>query len=456
MLDLGYTLSGSDLKLSAMTEALTERGVTIYEGQQAAHLNNVTLVVTTAAALADNAELEEARRRGIPVLSNAEMVGAILNPKRLLAVAGTHGKTTTTGLVAFLLEKASLDPTYYIGGIPRDLGRAGKAGKGEFAVVEADEYARRFLEYTPEAAIITNIEADHLDYYGSLEAVKAAFAGFAANLTTDGKLLVCADDAGSAELGQKIDSSQVITYGLSSSADWVASELTLNPVGGYSFQLSFRGQLQGKVALSLPGTHNVRNAIGALAMVISTAPQLDPQKLCDLAGQYRGVGRRFELKGEVNGITVVDDYAHHPTEIRATLAAARTRFGKRRLVALFQPHTYSRTKALLAEFAQAFGEADVVAIMEIFAARETDNLGVSSIDLIERLMDYTTADTFVFPGPLTPANAAGALLNEFLYNGDVLLTLGAGDVYKVGEQVLEWGLGPGVGGLRETARRHEP
>ena len=431
LLDAGYKLSGSDLKLSATTEALTGRGVPIFEGHQATNLNNVTLVVTTAAAGPHNPELVEATRRGIPVLQNAEMVGLLLNSKRLLAVAGTHGKTTTTGLVAFLLQRADLDPTFYIGGVSRDLGRAGHSGAGELAVVEADEYARRFWHYRPQAALVTNLEADHLDYYGSLEVLREAFVQFVNNVPTGGVLYLCGDDAGAGALMPDVRRGiKVYTYGLSDDADWTATDLTLNERGGYDFELIRQGQSVGRVSLSLSGLHNVRNAVGALAMTIEAAPQVQPAHFCELAGSYQGAVRRFEIKGEVGGITVVDDYAHHPTEIRATLAAARSRYGSRRLFALFQPHTYTRTKALLAEFAAAFDLADQVALLEIFAARETDTLGVSSADVLNK-MEHSGK----FSEPLTFEIAASVLLKE-LKSGDVLLTLGAGDVWKVGEGVL--------------------
>lgn len=430
LVDMGYTLSGSDLKLSATTEALARRGVTIYQGQQAENLNNATVVVTTAAASESNPEIQEARRKGLPVLQNAEMVGLLLNPKRLLAVAGTHGKTTTTGLIAFLLEKAGLDPTFYIGGVSTDLGVAGKAGKGAYAALESDEYARRFLNYRPEAAVITNVEPDHLDYYGTWEALQAAFAAFAGNIRPGGKLYLCADDAGAAGLKNTVKTeAEIYTYGLGP-ADWQATEVRPNARGGHDFKLNFRGETLGKVALGLAGVHNVRNATGALAMVITAAPQVASETFLKLAGEYRGTARRFELKGEAGGITVIDDYAHHPTEIRATLAAARARFGNRRLVALFQPHTYTRTKALRDEFAGAFEEADLVALMEIFPARETDTLGVSTSDILARM-----AHGSKLAEPLTHANAAPTL-NALLKGGDVLLTLGAGDVWKVGDQIL--------------------
>jgi UDP-N-acetylmuramate--alanine ligase len=431
LVDMGYTLSGSDLKLSATTEALARRGVTVYQGQQAENLNNVTVVVTTAAATESNPEIREARRKGLPVLQNAEMVGLLFNRKRLLAVAGTHGKTTTTGLVAFLLEKAGLDPTFYIGGVSTDLGVAGKAGKGAYAALESDEYARRFLNYLPEAAVITNVEPDHLDYYGTWEALQAAFATFAGNIRPDGQLYLCADDAGAAALKGTVQTGAAIfTYGLGP-ADWQATSLQPNAKGGHNFTLSFRGRVIGTVELALAGVHNVRNATGALAMVLTAAPQVAPEIFLKLAGQYRGTVRRFELKGEAGGVTVIDDYAHHPTEIRATLAAARARFGARRLVALFQPHTYTRTKALMGEFAGAFDEADLVALMEIFPARETHTLGVSTRDILDRM-----GHGGKLPDPLTHAGAA-TTLNALLREGDVLLTLGAGDVWKVGEQVLQ-------------------
>lgn len=431
LLEAGYRVSGSDLKLSATTEALQKRGVTVFEGQQATHLNNVTLVVTTAAAPGDNPELQEAARRGIPVLQNAEMVGLLLNSKRLLAVAGTHGKTTTTGLVAYLLEQAHFDPSYYIGGISQDLGRAGHTGLGEWAVVEADEYARRFWHYQPRAALVTNLEADHLDFYGSLEALEGAFVRFCDNLPTGGTLYLCGDDRGARELMGKVTRGiKIYTYGLEDGNDWTATDLRLNERGGYTFTLNRQGQVLGGVSLSLSGRHNVLNAVGALAMVSESLPDVEPSLWLEITGRYRGAARRFELKGEAGGITVVDDYAHHPTEIRATLQAARSRFMGRRIWAVFQPHTYTRTKALLDGFAAAFDLADQVALLEIFPARETDTLGVSSADILAK-MDRTSK----IMRPLTLETAPAALL-DLLKPGDVLLTMGAGDVWKVGEEVL--------------------
>lgn len=438
LLDMGYAVSGSDLKLSATTEALQKRGAVVYTGHSAENLNNSTLVVTTAAAHADNVELAAARDLGIPVLQNAEMTGLLLNEKpHLLAIAGTHGKTTTSGLVAYLLKRLELDPTWYIGGVVAGLGKAGQAGQGSYGVVEADEYAGRFLNYQPTHSLITNIEADHLDYYGSMDNLREAFSKFARNIRpspgNEAGLYICADDAEATQLANRLSETLLVhPYGLSGNGlSWSALNVNPNSKGGYSFELVLGREKLGQVELILPGLHNVRNALGALAMVIDAAFISEPGAVCRFAGEYSGAARRFELKGETHGLTVVDDYAHHPTEIRATLQAARARYGKRRIVALFQPHTYTRTKALLDEFAAAFDQADVVGIMEIFAARETDTLGISSSDIVSKMRHPGKLNE-----PLSHANAA-FVLKDILKEGDVLLTLGAGDVWQVGEQILK-------------------
>jgi UDP-N-acetylmuramate--alanine ligase len=321
---------------------------------------------------------------------------------------------------------------YFIGGVSQDLGRMGYAGKGEFAVIEADEYAGRFLHLTPDAAIITNIEHDHPDVYPDLTSMMQAFEDFTGKRRGDKRLFLCADDYNSRKLAHKfVHKEPVFTYGLVADAEWQAKNLEPNLIGGYDFEVYDRSFLTARVALPLPGLHNVRNALGALAMCVAVAPQMKPQAFADVLSTLKGTNRRFEVKGEVNGITVVDDYAHHPTEVLATLAAARTRYPDRRIVAVFQPHTYSRTKALLDEFAQAFMDADVVGLLEIFAARETNTFKVSSADILARMSHKGK-----FAEILTLNNAA-TVLKGVLQSGDVLLTLGAGDVWKVGEQVLE-------------------
>ncbi|MEI7554188.1 UDP-N-acetylmuramate--L-alanine ligase [Candidatus Chlorohelix sp.] len=430
LLDMGCKISGSDLKPGVSGEKLRQRGVTVYEGHDPSNLQDATLLVITAASNDNNPELVEAQARGIRTLTNAQMVAIVVNSKRCLAIAGTHGKTTTTNLVAGLMSRAGLEPTFYIGGVSRDLGRSGGVGKGEFSVVEADEYARRFLEYHPDAALVTNIEADHLDYYGDFENLKAAYHKFA---TQARRLFFCADEPNARLLGEqflKERGSGVYFYGLDGMADWRAANVEPNSLGGNDFTLWQGKQMQARVSLALSGLHNVRNAVGALAMCITVAPHVPPTKFCELISELQGTARRFEVKGEKNGVVVVDDYAHHPTEIAATLASARQRYSGRRLVALFQPHTYSRTKALLEEFAGAFSLADRVALMEIFPSRETDNLGVSSVDILSRMQHPGKLEQV-----LTHLNAHAAL-KEILQPGDVLLTLGAGDVWKVADGLL--------------------
>ena len=444
LLDLGYSLGGSDLKLSATTSALQVRGVTIFEGHQAANVNGATLVIRTVAAQDDNVELVEARRQGIPVLAVAEIVGKLANAYRLLAVAGTHGKTTTTALVSWLLVGVGLDPTFFIGGVSQDLGVAGRAGKGEFAIVEADEYARRFLELKPEFAIITNVEPDHLDYYGTFEAIIEAFGNYAWNVRLGGTLLIplpTDDDEGLNKLGASLleagylEERNYETYALveeeaSGTATFEAIVKRPNPQGGHDFELYENGELLSRVSLQVPGLHNVMNATAALAICHLAAPHIEMARFAELASQFKGAERRFQLKGEAAGVTIIDDYAHHPTELKATLAAARLRFPERRLVVLFQPHTYSRTKAHLDGFAQSFGAANLVALMEIFAARESDTLGVSSAALLAKISQPEK-----LPQVLNHQNAAQELL-KWLRPGDVLLTLGAGDVWKIGDEII--------------------
>ncbi|NWJ44471.1 MAG: UDP-N-acetylmuramate--L-alanine ligase [Chloroflexi bacterium] len=430
LLDIGCKISGSDLKPGENGERLRQRGVTVYEGHDPSNLKDATLLVTTAASTANNPELIEAQARGIRTLTNAQMVALLVNSKRCLAIAGTHGKTTTTNLVAALLSRAELEPTFYIGGISRDLGCSGGMGKGEYAVVEADEYARRFLEYRPDAALVNNIEGDHLDYYGDFETLKAAFHQFA---TQSRRLFFCADEPNARLMGEqflKERGSGVYLYGLDGMADWRAANIESNSLGGNDFTLWQGKNIQARVSLALPGLHNVSNAVGALAMCITAAPHIPPAKFCELISEFQGTARRFEVKGEKNGVLVVDDYAHHPTEIMATLASARQRYSGRRLVALFQPHTHRRTKTFLNEFAAAFTQADRVLLMEIFRTRETDTLGVSSEDILS-LMQH--------PGKVTQVvtyQNASVILKEILQPGDVLLMLGAGDIWKIADLLL--------------------
>lgn len=436
LLQMGGQVSGSDLIASAATNDLATHGVKVSTGHDSANVAGATLVVTTPAAPADNPEIVAAQAQNIPVIKNAELLGAIANAKRCIAIAGTHGKTTTTAMVAHVLRGVGLDPTFVIGGVASSLGTAGYLGKGEFAVIEADEYDRSFLQLEPQVAIITNIEADHLDYYGDFKALQAAFREFADNVRPEGRILLCGDDDKAVDLALSLKkdlggSTRFILYGTKYSNEWRATDMKLNQVGGYNFLIWHHYGRLTNIRLPIPGLHNVVNALAALALCRLVAPQINPDDLAKQFESFRGVARRFEVKGDAGGITIVDDYAHHPTEIKATLKAARARYPERRIVALFQPHTYSRTKDLLKDFSTAFGEADIVRLMEIFPSRETDTLGISSADVLGRMNHAGKNDT-----ALTHDNATQEMLN-ILEPGDVFLTLGAGDVWKVGEVVLE-------------------
>ncbi len=425
-------ISGCDLARSDLTIRLERLGAKIALGHDPAHVENADLLVISSAVGESNAEVEAARARGIPVIRRAEMLGEIMRLKQGVAVAGTHGKTTTTSLTGLVLTEAGFDPTIVVGGQVRILGTNARLGKGDYLVAEADEYDRSFLELTPVVAVITNVEADHLDTYRDLADILDAFATFANRVPFFGSVVVCADDPGAASLIPRIQR-RVVTYGESPGAHVSARQIRLD-ASATTFDVwdSDRGRL-GAVRLRLPGRHNVANALAAIAVgrellipfeVISTA-----------LASFTGVVRRFELKGEREGVLVVDDYAHHPTEIRATLAAARQVHPDRRLVALFQPHLFSRTRDFADDFGRALGGADVIVLMDVYPSRETPLPGVTGDLVVEaarraghRSVIYTNDKKRVVD-----------CLEQTLRPGDLLLTLGAGDVVKFGEEYLRRG-----------------
>lgn len=427
----GIEVTGSDLVMSPLTRRLESLGVRIHAGHDAAHVNGATTVVATAAAKSDNVELVEARRRGIPVLARHEMVARLLQGRIAVAVAGTHGKTTTSTLVALMLQRSSADPTYLLGGESIDLGGNAAAGSGRHIVVEADEYAGAFLAYHPSLAIITNLEPDHLDFYGSERELLRAFRGFADNVRSDGAIVACADSPLLADtLGPAAPApaAAVIWYGSHPGAEWSYNALSLCEGGGSEFTLVHGGHELVRASLALPGEHNVANAIAAFA--IGDLLGLDHDIMLATLATFRGAHRRFELVGEAGGITVVDDYAHHPTEIRATVAAARHRYPGRRIVALFQPHTYSRTRYLLDEFRRCFAETDLLFLLQTFAARETAEAGLDARALAETV-EHPVA------GFAETVDHAVHLLAGQLRSGDVALTMGAGNVTEVGHPLLQ-------------------
>lgn len=423
----GHTVSGSDLELSPLTRALEAEGATVTQGHRAGNVPETDLVVISSAVRGSNPEVAEAARRGIPVIKRAELVGEVMATRFGIAVAGTHGKTTTTSLVAVLLEEAGLDPTILSGGVIPELGTNAKRGFGEHIVVEADEYDGSFLRFHPKLAVLTNVEADHLDFYPTLDAIVEAFRTFLARLPAGGLLVACGDDAIARSLSGERRDLRVIRYGYGADNDWRIVDRRPLADGTVEFAVRGTDTPAGTFNSRLPGLHNVLNVTAALAVAGELGIDWDVARR--VVARFGGARRRFELKGMREGITVIDDYGHHPTEIRATLQAAKERFPGRRLIVIFQAHTYTRTKNLLYEFGESFGDADQVLVTDIYAARETDDLGVHARDLAERISDTEAA----YSGDLTETEAT---LRRTARPGDVVLTVGAGNVYRVAEQFL--------------------
>jgi UDP-N-acetylmuramate--alanine ligase len=429
----GYRVSGSDRQPTALTKALDAEGITTYAGHRAEQVRGADLVVISSAVPEDNPEVVEARRLGIPVVKREPFLGELTAGKITIAVAGTHGKTTTSAMIAWILLQAGMDPTFIVGGVLQNLGTNARAGDGAHFVIEADEYDRTFLGLKPNVAVITILEHDHPDCYPTFDEMRAAFAEFAGRLVAGGLLIVCGDDEQARQL-QAIAGSEgrrVETYGLDARWDWWAkgAEALYSTLGNHAtFEIRHRGGQRGTCALQVPGQHNVLNALAALAA--STEVGVDLAVAASALTRFRGTERRFEVKGQVDGVVVVDDYAHHPTEIRATLAAARIKYPGRPIWAVFQPHTYSRTAALMDDFAAALREADRVLVTSIYAARETDTLGLSGADVVARMgdADATYVETL---------DDAVATLLQRVRPGDVVITLGAGDGYLIGEQLLD-------------------
>lgn len=438
LLESGWQVSGSDQQLSAFASALAAQGAVVHVGHAAEHLGAAELVVISSAvtpAAEGYVEVAAAQARGLPVLKRADFLGTLMADRLGIAVAGTHGKTTTTGLIAFLLERAGLDPTFIVGGLLVDYGTNARAGRGRPFVIEADEYDRMFLGLRPSVAVVTNVEHDHPDCYPTLAEMQEAFRAFVAQLPAEGLLVACAQDAFARRLAEarRAAGQPVVLYGRRAEDAFRADSVQPNNAGGSDFLVVRRGETLGLARTRLPGDHNVLNTLAALAVADHLGVPFNTARAA--LAEYRGAGRRFEVKGEARGVTVVDDYAHHPTEIRATLAAARRRFGGRPLWVMFQPHTYSRTRTLLAEFAAAFGDAEHVIVVDIFRSRETPDPTLSARDIVRRMLsaDGPARDVRYLP---TLAEAAEALAGE-LKPGDVLLTLGAGDGDWVGVEVLK-------------------
>lgn len=423
LLERGYPVSGSDLRASTLLEDLARRGARVSLGHAPEHVHGADIVVATSAAPEENPERVEARRLGLPLWQRGEMLRWLTADRRCIAIAGIHGKTTTTALTVLLLRAAGLDPSFVIGGEVPQLGGSGHAGSSPHFVIEADEYDHTFLQLRPAVAVVTNVEWEHVDCYPSPGAVQQAFAQFIAAVPPGGCVYLCRDDDGAWTLPRP--AAPVVGYGLHPNAAWGATEVVLS-AEATRFRLRRDGQPLGQLILRLPGEHNLRNALAAVAVAFAEGadlPAVEP-----VLSTFSGVARRFQALGSAGGVTVVDDYAHHPSEVRATLAAARQRFPGRRLVAAFQPHTYSRTGAFAAETAAALSSADAVLVTGVYAARELDPGNVSGAQISERVL-CPAAYRADLPSALQ-------WLLEQLRPGDVLVTLGAGTVTELGPRVL--------------------
>lgn len=429
LLEEGFHISGSDAKESALTDALEKKGARIYYGQRASNISDSTdVVVYTAAIHPDNPEFARAKELGIPMLTRAELLGQIMrNYDTPIAVAGTHGKTTTTSMLSHILLKGDCDPTISVGGILPAIGGNIRVGQSETFLTEACEYTNSFLSFFPKISIILNMDADHLDFFKDIDDIRRSFRRFAELLPADGTLIINADTPEYQSITEGL-SCQVITYGLENNADYTASDITYDEFGHASFNVRYKGSDLGRCSLKVPGSHNVSNALSAVAA--GRLLNLPWEVIAEGLLSFTGTDRRFQYKGTVGGVTIIDDYAHHPTEIEATLKAAAN-YPHRKVWCVFQPHTYTRTKALLPEFAQALTLADHVVLADIYAARETDTLGISSEDLADRIRELGTPCEY-FP----TFDEIENFLLENCTQGDLLITMGAGDIVNIGEQLL--------------------
>jgi UDP-N-acetylmuramate--alanine ligase len=428
LLNLGYQITGSDVKLTPITDRLAQLGARVYEGHAAANVDGAKAVVVTSAVNEQNPEVAEARRRNIPVIPRGELLAELMRLKFGVAIAGSHGKTTTTSMTAAILSHAGLDPTVVVGGRVGTMGGSNaRLGHSNFLVVESDESDGSFLKLSPILAIVTNIDREHLDHYPSIVEIREAFTEFINKVPFYGAAILCLDDENVQQILPTIRR-RTITYGTVAQADL---QITAPKTGHLSstFRLRFHDQDLGEFQVSVPGRHNILNATAAIAVGLEL--EVKPELIRDGLASFRGVDRRFQLRGQENGITVVDDYGHHPTEIRATLAAARA-CNYQRIHVIFQPHRYTRTQALMDDFAKAFHQADHVYLLDIYAASEKAIEGVTSQALAERLRGFGHRSV-EYCG--TAENAVRSVL-EKAREGDLVLTLGAGNVWQAGDRFL--------------------
>ena len=430
LLNRGFTISGSDAKRSELTDRLEAGGAKVYIGQKASNITDgIDLVVYSAAIKEDNPEFAEVVKRKIPMLTRAELLGEIMaNYKTPVAISGTHGKTTTTSMISQILMANDCDPTITVGGMLESIGGNIRVGHSDYFVTEACEYTNSFLSFFPRISIILNIEEDHMDFFKDLDDIRHSFKRFADLTPENGTLIIGGDIANYKEIANDVKG-QVITFGLSGDCDYSASDISYDDLARPSYDLIYKKENTGvRISLGVPGEHNVTNSLAAIAFARAIGLEFD--RAAAGLKAFTGTDRRFQYKGSIGGITILDDYAHHPSEIRATLAAAK-KCAHKRIVVAFQPHTYSRTKAFLDDFAKALSEADMVVLADIYAAREKNTYNISSEDLLAVLQSMGV-DSAYFP-------TFDEIENYLLQNcteGDLLITMGAGDIDMVGDRLL--------------------
>ncbi|SYZ72777.1 UDP-N-acetylmuramate:L-alanine ligase [Candidatus Zixiibacteriota bacterium] len=426
--NLGYKVSGSDISPSEITEYLERLGIKIYGEHKRGNIGTANVVVISSAVGNDNPEVIEAREKGIPVIKRAEMLGELMRLKYSIGIAGTHGKTTTTSMIGKIFIEAKLDPTVIVGGIVAGTGSGAALGAGEYLVAEADEYDKSFLSMFPSMAVVTNIEADHLDCYDGMEDLKNSFLAYMNRVPFYGTVVYGADNPILQKLQGRISRASV-SFGLTSRADYQAVDIKYRE-GGSEFSVFGRGEMVGRIILNVPGEHNVLNAMAATAAALEL--EIPFGVIAEALSKFRTVGRRFEIKGVVNDIMVVDDYAHHPTEVAVTLRTARESY-KRRVIAVFQPHLFSRTRQFFKEFADVLHQADVAYLADIYPAREKPMPGVTS----EMILNYAKEKGYRNIHYIGPKENAIEAVIKIAQPGDIIITIGAGSITRINPEILK-------------------
>lgn len=429
LLERGYTVTGSDLKESHIIRKLREKGAKVFIGHDAANVQGARLVVHTAAVKADNPEIEEANKKGIPVIDRATLLGQVMEAYPYsIAVSGSHGKTTTTSMLSTILLHADLNPTILVGGELDAIGGNVRTGSGPYFITEACEYVESFLHFKPYIAIILNIDADHLDYFKDINHVYQAFSKFAHLVPQNGYTVGCIDDPLVAKLLPQLQC-KAVSYGINGPADWKACDIHYSSMGTACFKVYHKGEYVGDLDLSVPGKHNVYNALAATAAAYVLGIPFKVIK--EALASYKGTHRRLEFKGKRNDVTILDDYAHHPTEIKAILETVQC-YPHNRIWCVFQPHTYTRTKKLFDQFVHAFKQADRLIITDIYAAREKDTGEIHSRDLVKAITQ--TGQPCMY---MQTFEEIANYLKSNISPGDIVITVGAGDVYRVGDMLLD-------------------